>query len=593
MQIPPARPLYLADGEEQFFVVYQPSSGGEPRPALLFCPPFGWDEVCSYRVIRDWARRASLDGHESLRLSLPSTGDSVGSPHDPGRVDAWTRSIDAAARWLRSTAGASSVIGIGLGLGGALACRAASLGAPIDGLVLWATPAHVRDLTRELKAFSRMERSEFFVDLESPPALEDGMEAGGFLLSGETVRELSALDLTASNLTGRLAAGALVLDRDGLPADDALLAALRRDGIDVTTAPGDGYAQMTSHPQRATAPEDTIMTVRQWLATRPDTTVPTPPPSATERACAEYEVDGRWIVETPLTVDRPDSRLSAILTTAAGELVPVCVVLLNAGGVRRIGPNRMWVEAARRWAARGVPSLRLDVTGIGEADGATTPYADDGALYSPELVPDVIAALDELERRGVAERFVLGGLCAGAYWSLYAGLDDARVEAMVLLNPAALVWDPELGTSRELRRAATQWSWEKVRKGITAERLRVLLAIGVSAVRRAVGQVRASTGGPPSVDAQIDATLERVRRTDKPLSIIFAAREPLAQELRRSGRMARLESWPNVTVQSIPVNDHTFRPVRIQTHVHAALDDALRRQLEQPPVPRPTAAAPS
>ena len=72
----------------------------------------------------------------------------------------------------------------------------------------------------------------------------------------------------------------------------------------------------------------------------------------------------------------------------------------------------MWVEAARRWAAQGVPTLRLDIEGIGDADGGTTPYVDSAQLYVAELVPQVLAALDALKDRGIGDRFVVAGLCS-------------------------------------------------------------------------------------------------------------------------------------------------------------------------------------
>jgi pimeloyl-ACP methyl ester carboxylesterase len=170
MDPPASRPFYLADEPEQAFVVHQPATGDRRQPAVLFCAPFGWDEVCSYRIVREWSRRLSVAGHQSLRLTLPSVGDSVGTVSDPGRVDAWLGAVGNAARWLRSAGGADAVVAIGLGLGGMLAYRAAAAAAPIDGIVLWSVTARGRDFTRQLKAFSRMEESEFFTENDRPPA---------------------------------------------------------------------------------------------------------------------------------------------------------------------------------------------------------------------------------------------------------------------------------------------------------------------------------------------------------------------------------------------------------------------------------------
>ena len=122
-------------------MVHQPATGEQRQPAVLFCAPFGWDEVCSYRIVREWSRRLSVAGHQSLRLTLPSAGDSVGTVDDPGRLDAWLQAVDNAACWLRGAGGADAVVAIGLGLGGMLAYAAAAAAAPIDGIVLWSAVA--------------------------------------------------------------------------------------------------------------------------------------------------------------------------------------------------------------------------------------------------------------------------------------------------------------------------------------------------------------------------------------------------------------------------------------------------------------------
>ena len=70
-------------------------------------------------------------------------------------------------------------------------------GAPIDGLVLWAAPARGRELTRQLKAFARLEASQVFEGLPDPPPMPEGeMEVGGFVLTQETQADLGDLDLS-------------------------------------------------------------------------------------------------------------------------------------------------------------------------------------------------------------------------------------------------------------------------------------------------------------------------------------------------------------------------------------------------------------
>jgi dienelactone hydrolase len=585
------RTLYLSRaGSPPVHAVHHPPTGRTRREVgVVFCAPFGWDEVCSYRSRREWAQALAADGYPSIRPTYPSAGDSAGTPLDPGRLDAWTDAIAQAAAWLRSQDGAERIVAIGMSLGGLLAYRAAAAGAQIDDLVLWGTPARGRAWVRELTAFSKLELASFFDGLEQPPTLGDGeLEAGGFLLSDETLKAVSALDLTDLPLPDPGRRRALLLDRDGIAVDHRLAEQLAGAGVAVEIGSGAGYAAMTSHPQQASAPLSVMERVASWLehepvtagaATAPTRAVGGPGAVGTVGATdtARIESHGVSVIETPIVIEQRFGRLAAVLAAPEHPNASVgglCAVLLNAGAVRRIGPNRMWVEAARRWAAAGVPTLRLDVEGLGDADGDPTPYAADAGLYVPALVPQVIAALDELERRGTGTRFVLGGLCAGAYWSLHAALEDPRVVAALMINPRALVWDSSLLPARDLRKLlSSDVTWAKIREQASGPRVRALARYVLTTPTRSVARhARAA--------AEDDhAVVDRLGRSDKRALFVFAENEPLQDELASSGELARLERMPNVTIEYLRVRDHTLRPCRMQREAHELLDRALEREL--------------
>ena len=580
-------PVYLDVHGEQACAVLHGSSGQAPRDtAVLFCPPFGWEEVCCHRVLRAWAAQLAAHGYPALRLTFPGTGDSSGGPRDPDRLNAWTDAVGDAARWVRAATGVDAVVAVGLGLGGLVACRAAAAEGPVDGLVLWGASARGRDVVRQLRAFSRLERSQFYDGLEAPPPpADDELEAGGFLLSRETLADLGELDVSSVGFGSRLRRGALLLRRDGIEVDQRLADVLERDGGRVTVVDGQGYAEMTSHPQQSRLPVDAVAAVTEWLDGRCGRLQPAvgPRPAAARAlpagASGHMTLDrggGQW-TETPLTIEQSFGVLAGVLTEPVGRSQPVCAVFLNAGAARRIGPNRMWVESARRWAARGVPSLRLDVEGIGESDGAINPYRQDGSLYVPELVPQVLEAVELLRARGVAQRFILIGLCSGAYWAFHAVLDDPHVTAAAMLNPRALIWDEGLAPARDLRRVFTDRSLSRLRKNATPERLRAVgLWMGASPGR---WWRRLAHGPQASTDAQVDAALDRLRASDKRALMLFSGREPLLEDLTRSGRLAEMERWPNVTIARIAVNDHTLRPNWAQGEAAALLDGALEREL--------------
>lgn len=592
---PPPETIYLTGVSEPVFANFHAPAGAAVRDvAVLLCPPFGWDEVCSYRGRRRWAGQLAQSGYATLRLTLPGTGDSAGAPRDADRLEAWTATVDEGARWLLRASGARRLAAIGMGLGGALAYRAAAAGAPIDDLVLWATPARARALVRQLRAFSKLEGSQMFEGLTAPPPLPAGeLEAGGFLLSAQTIDELDRLDLTAIPLAEPERRRMLLLERDRIAVDARLLEHLQRSGAAVTIAPGGGYAEMTSHPQRARPALGVFERVREWLH---EGSAPTRTASETvalapgARRSAEIRLGGAVIArETAVSIEQPFGALSGVLVEPVSRPQHgLCAVLLNAGAMRRIGPSRMWVEAARRWAQLGVATLRLDVEGIGEADGDETPYGDDGGLYVAALVPQVLAALDFLQDRGVGERFVLAGLCAGAYWAFHAALCDDRVCASLMVNPRALIWDTDLAPARDLRALRSQPpSFTKIRREATPARIMALARWLLAAPRRRLIRLSSPDGRGAVAGAELDALLARLQAKGKRALLLFSEHEPLHEELVNSGRMSMLEQWPSVTIEHIAVRDHTLRPNWAQGQAHAALDRALHRELRLSPSTEP------
>lgn len=114
------------------------------------------------------------------------------------------------------------------------------------------------------------------------------------------------------------------------------------------------------------------------------------------------------------------------------------VVLLNAGVVHRVGPNRLYVKLARALAAAGHLAFRFDFSGIGDSASRT-----DGLPVEDSAVIETSAAMDVLARCRGARRFVLIAICSGAGFSFRAALSDPRVAGVALVNPAVHRWGSE------------------------------------------------------------------------------------------------------------------------------------------------------
>jgi pimeloyl-ACP methyl ester carboxylesterase len=105
-------------------------------------------------------------------------------------------------------------------------------------------------------------------------------------------------------------------------------------------------------------------------------------------------------------------------------------IFLNSGVIHRIGPNRLHVRMAREMASMGFPSLRFDMSGIGDSRASRTdiPRHERWAIETQE-------AMNFLNQEFRINRFILIGNCSGAGAAFLTANVDARVTAAVLINP--------------------------------------------------------------------------------------------------------------------------------------------------------------
>ena len=276
------------------------------------------------------------------------------------------------------------------------------------------------------------------------------------------------------------------------------------------------------------------------------------------RETPELEVAG-GVVESPLGYSGSHGEVFGILSRdpSAGP-APLALLLLSSGALPHTGPNRAWVEMARRWAARGIPTVRLDLAGIGEAGGEDPELVSDESTYESWRVDDVRGVLDQLQAAGIAERFVLGGLCSGANSSLQGALADSRVCGLLLINLFLVTWSGELIAER-IRRAA-------IADGLPNAGVR---SLDCSAERRQA--------------AEAIAAFDRLRERGTEVLLLFGEQEALYQEFARQGLLDQLDRWPNLRLERIPSRDQMFRAQWLQRHVHERVDEALERMLARLP----------
>ncbi len=110
------------------------------------------------------------------------------------------------------------------------------------------------------------------------------------------------------------------------------------------------------------------------------------------------------------------------------EKRPIAIIL-NAGVVHPSGPFRLHVDIATRLCELGFGCLRIDLSGLG--DSAVRKDVVEGQNRASL---DVADAMDVLEQETGHGRFVLIGLCSGAYNAHQIAVEDSRVVGCVFMD---------------------------------------------------------------------------------------------------------------------------------------------------------------
>jgi dienelactone hydrolase len=449
------QPIYFKSGRETLFGwLHLPPENSRPARGIVICKPFGYEAICAHGSIRAFADACASAGAAVLRFDYSGTGDSSGSDSDADEIGQWCDDIRAAVKALRQTCNVSRVGLLGLRLGALLAALVAAEDSYVEDIIAVAPVVNGRRYLRELRAFQATSSSAAQSPPEDISAATPGeqaihpegcIEVTGFRLSKASVDRLARTDLLGMGT--RTVSSALILDRSDLPGAKSWADALRGAGTDTRYRALPGLLEMIATPHAAQVPQEMIGAVAEYLIRtgRINEPLVQNAPSAAHARAASMRLttaDGSRLIERALFVDE-ERTLFAIATQLAHSAASSSreghgVVMLNGGATSHIGPNRMYVELARRWAARGYFVLRLDLAGLG--DSATRRGQNGNEVYPSGAVDDVSAAIKFLRREFAVQHVTLTGLCAGAYHALRSAVSGLDINTVLLVNPLTFYW---------------------------------------------------------------------------------------------------------------------------------------------------------
>jgi pimeloyl-ACP methyl ester carboxylesterase len=571
-----AEPTFFGPEDRRLFGwLHRPVSGASSsRVGVVICNPFGYEAVCAHRTIRHLSEHLARDGFPVLRFDYDGTGDSVGTEFDADRVPAWLRSADDAAEFLCASTGATHICFAGLRLGAMIAIHIASTRANAVAALMIAPSHSMKTYLRELRAFEMAIPRDLDARKELGTADDGCDEYAGFLMSAQTRDALVQLD---HDEVGR-GKSVLLLDRNDVPSTTKLRAKLEEAGANVECGTFDDYAQMMQVNYPSSLPESIALHTSTWLrgveskiesAMQGATVASTPPSSGSILLKAGDRTNsGQVLIKESAICFGSHNELFGVI--AEPHDVPASgtgILLINAGAVHHIGPNRLYVEMARRWAASGHTVLRFDLSGIGDSnprDGY--PF---GMIYGPNAIADIELALRELQSRKLSS-YVATGVCSGAYHALKMAL-RLPITCVIPINPLIFFWKEgislEVGdfrvlseTTRYKRSALRAESWRKlvtgkveIRKIIGDLNRRARLAIR-SKWRDVARTLRLALAN------DLGRELCTIAKAGTKVHFIFSAGDPGRELLRIEGGsvLPRLLKTGQLEVSLIEGADHTF-----------------------------------
>jgi alpha/beta superfamily hydrolase len=389
----------------RFCWLHLPSSGFKST-GIVVCPGLKTDELTAYTALVQLSDALAAQGFPTLRLHYSNTGDSA----DTATIDHWDQwqaDVHQAADWLKKTFLVDHVAFVGLRFGALIAAVVASQRLDVTALALLSPVLRGRTYMRQIRS--------------------DGYFALGARLSERDIATIGNIDLKLCVPAAACKVLLATQSAQSLSISDCV-DMWRTNGIDVTVTESSELGALlrptfVNHEPIA----DTTFVVRWISNVCPNTTR-----QIASLFLPDVVVQGNQWSETPVFFGS-DNSLFGILCKPLHDNKTV-VIIGNSSADPHCAPNL--VGLARHLAAQGVPSLRIDFSGVGDSVGSDPTGTH---VFEVDRSADFSAAIDRLQSLGY-EKFAVQGLCSGAFHAYHTAMTDQRINYALLINLPFFEW---------------------------------------------------------------------------------------------------------------------------------------------------------
>lgn len=410
-------PTWLLTQGEPLAAWHYPAASPARALCVVVVPSIGYEDRVTEGGAVELTRALARAGFEVLTFDHHGTDQSPGSLEDPDLVNRWVLGTRAAL----DAFGDRPIAVVSFRLGCLLALQALT-DRPAELLYLLSPTLNGRRFVRELRVLAATGAHA--------GAAEGPVTAGGFGYPESMLADIAGIAVGA--ITDPPAASVVVIDSPNRPTANRLDEVLTSAGSSVerwTAHDLDAWMDVTN--TEATAPLATIQRLVDHLVQQAGYTaasgpvIPFPETGPMQLRC----MDGRFS-ERRMVLG--GARLGAIL---AEPITPTdrrtAVLFLST-----TGPGDSFSQAAHRFAAAGVVSLRLDFAGFRES-GRWPGQPPGSAYYGPCGMRDISEGIDALRAIG-CDKVIVVGICSAA-WSMLLTRPLPGLHTLVAINPQLFV----------------------------------------------------------------------------------------------------------------------------------------------------------
>ncbi len=411
-RLPIAEPRFFTSGEKAIYSVhYRPRSGSLGR-GVVMCHALGHEYARGYRNLQQLAIALCNEGFDVLRFDYAGTGNSDGGCGDL-TCETMHRNLLDARQFLLSQTSIQSVSVIGLRLGGTIASSVTA--EDFDQVVLWDPVVYGSEMLAMFDRFHDQQLTGLrrFSQIRSKSNID---QSYGHEMSDKKRQSLAKIKAATShsNLTVVLTEGSLTSAKEQhwIKQVDRV--------IQVQDVVGWDKSQFTE--SAFSSPESNKAIINALKSASVSSL------SLGERPTHEWSDSS--ITNNCAVVFGKYDHLLGVWSAADGSTEnSTAVILVTPGMLHHVGPFRLYVDLAEKLAKQGIPSLRFDISGIGESFGVGV-----GGRSIDRAANEISQAIDFLQEAYQIEKVILFGLCSGADDSLHAAVRDKRVVGVVPMD---------------------------------------------------------------------------------------------------------------------------------------------------------------